>query len=182
MAHKIIHNRFKLREIKENDWKDIHIYTSQSIVCQYQTWGPNSETETKEFVNQVLQDARKVPRNRFSFAVVELEYERVVGAGEITIRDLTNRVGEIGYNINPDYWGKGLATEVARKLITFGFKELNLHRIFATCDPRNIGSIKVLEKNEMTKEGRIRECILLKDGWRDSFLYSILEQEWKEMN
>ncbi len=34
----------------------------------------------------------------------------------------------------------------------------------------------------MTKEGRIRECILLKDGWRDSLLYSILEQEWKEMN
>lgn len=83
MAHNIIHNRFKLREIKENDWKDIHIYTSQFIVCQYQAWGPNSEMETKEFVNQVLQDARKVPRSRFSFAVVELEYERVVGAGEI---------------------------------------------------------------------------------------------------
>lgn len=182
MVHNIIHNRFKLREIEENDWKDIHIYTSKSIVCRYQAWGPNSETETKEFVKQVLQDASKVPRSRFSFALVELDYERVVGAGEIKIRDFTNREGEIGYNINPDYWGMGLATEVARLLITFGFEELNLHRIFATCDPRNIGSKKVLEKNEMTKEGRIRECILLKDGWRDSLLYSILEQEWKEMN
>ncbi|MCU4981632.1 GNAT family N-acetyltransferase [Bacillus cereus] len=123
MVHNIIHNRFKLREIEENDWKDI--YTSQSIVCRYQAWGPNSETETKEFVNQVIQDASKVPRSRFSFALVELEYERVVGAGAITIRDFTNREGEIGYNINPDYWGKG----VARLLITFGFEELNLHRI-----------------------------------------------------
>ena len=170
MVHNIIHNRFKLREIEENDWKDI--YTSQSIVYRYQAWGHNSETETKEFVNQVLQDASKVPRSRFSFALVELEYERVVGAGEITIRDFTNREGEIGYNINPDYWGKGLAMEVTKLLITFGFEELNLHRIFATCDPRNIGSKKVLEKNEMMKEGRIR----------DSLLYSILKQEWKEMN
>lgn len=172
MVHNIIHNRFKLREIEENDWKDIHIYTSQSIVYRYQAWGHNSETETKEFVNQVLQDASKVLRSRFSFALVELEYERVVGAGEITIRDFTNREGEIGYNINPDYWGKGLAMEVTKLLITFGFEELNLHRIFATCDPRNIGSKKVLEKNEMMKEGRIR----------DSLLYSILKQEWKEMN
>ncbi|WP_259384240.1 GNAT family N-acetyltransferase [Bacillus thuringiensis] len=129
MVHNIIHNRFKLREIEENDWKDI--YTSQSIVCRYQAWGPNSETETetKEFVNLVLQDASKVPRSRFSFALVELEYERVVGAGAITIRDFTNREGEIGYNINPDYWGKGLATGVAKLLVTFRFEELNLHRI-----------------------------------------------------
>jgi ribosomal-protein-alanine N-acetyltransferase len=130
MVHNIIHNRFKLREIEENNWKDIHIHTSQSIVCRYQAWGPNSETETKEFVIQVLQDASKVPsRSRFSFALVELEYERVVGSGEITIRDFTNREGEIGYNINLDYWGKGLATGVTRLLITFGFEELNLHRI-----------------------------------------------------
>lgn len=79
MVHNIIHNRFKLREIKGNDWKDIHIYTLQSIVYRYQAWGHNSETETKEFVNQVLQDASKVLRSRFSFALVELEYERVVG-------------------------------------------------------------------------------------------------------
>ncbi|MEB9845250.1 GNAT family N-acetyltransferase [Bacillus bombysepticus] len=129
MVHNIIHNRFKLREIEENDWKDIHIYTSQSIVYRYQAWGHNSETETKEFVNLVLQDASKVLRSRFSFALVESEYERVVGAGAIMIRDFTNREGEIGYNIDPDYWGKGVATGVARLLITFGFEELNLHRI-----------------------------------------------------
>ncbi|GEM_PF-3054096 len=47
---------------------------------------------------------------------------------------------------------------------------------------RNVGSYKVLEKIGMTKEGRIREDLLLKDGWRDSLLYSILEQEWISTN
>jgi [ribosomal protein S5]-alanine N-acetyltransferase len=60
---------------------------------------------------------------------------------------------------------KGIATDVAKLLIDFGFKELNLHRIYATCDSRNIGSSKVLEKIGMIKEGRIHEDMLVKDDW-----------------
>ncbi|MED1569735.1 GNAT family protein [Bacillus paramycoides] len=170
-----------LREFTKTDWIDVHMYASQPIVCQHQPWGPNSEEESKDFVEQVLLDAKKEPRSRFTFAVVERKKGRMIGAGEINIRDFKNREGEIGYIINPNYWRMGFATEVSQILIRIGFEELNLHRISATCDPRNIGSKKVLEKNEMTKEGRIRESLLLKDGWRDSLLYSILEQEWKEI-
>ena len=64
-------------------------------------------------------------------------------------------------------------------MMTFGFETLKLHRIYATCDPRNIGSSKVLEKIGMSKEGILRENMLMKDGvWRDSLLYSMLKQEW----
>ncbi len=62
-------------------------------------------------------------------------------------------------------------------MLGFGFRTLRLHRIYATCDPRNIGSAKVLEKVGMQKEGRMRENLKLKDGWRDSLLYSVLEQD-----
>ncbi len=104
----------------------------------------------------------------------------MIGAGEINIRDFTNRVGEVAYIVNPDYGRKGIATDVSKMLIDFGFKELNLHRIYATCDPRNIGSLKVLKKVGMVKEGRIREDLLIKEGWRDSLLYSVLQYEWKK--
>lgn len=67
---------------------------------------------------------------------------------------------------------------MAHLLVNFGFKELNLHRIYATCDPRNGASAKVLEKIGMVKEGRLRENLLIKGGWRDSFVYGILEHEW----
>ncbi|MBD7984292.1 GNAT family N-acetyltransferase [Sporosarcina sp. Sa2YVA2] len=101
-------------------------------------------------------------------------------AGEINVRNNANRAGEIAYILNPDYWGMGLATEVANLLISFGFSQLNFHRLYATCDPRNCGSIRVLEKVGMTKEGRMREDLLIKDGWRDSLLYSLLDHEWFE--
>nr|WP_144924768.1 GNAT family protein [Paenibacillus bovis] len=170
-------NRLLLREFTESDWIDLHLYASQEIVCQFQPWGPNTESDSKDFVHQVIQDSAKEPRTRFALAIVY--NESMIGTGELNIRDETNKVGEVAYVVHPDFWGKGIATEVATLLIDFGFKQINLHRIFATCDPRNIGSSKVLEKVGMTKEGRIREDMLIRDGWRDSLLYSVLEHEWE---
>lgn len=172
--------RVILREMEEKDWIDVHKYASQEKVCQYQPWGPNSEWDSKEFVRRVLLDAQKENRSRFVFAVVSMENGEMVGAGEINVRNNANRAGEIAYIMNPDYWGMGFATEVANLLIFFGFSQLNFHRIFATCDSRNSGSIRVLEKVGMTKEGRMREDLWIKDGWRDSLLYSKLEHDWIE--
>ncbi|SDQ82292.1 Protein N-acetyltransferase, RimJ/RimL family [Virgibacillus salinus] len=171
--------RLLLREFTKNDWIDVHKYASQDIVCQYQPWGPNTEEDSKGFINKVIKDGTQEPRTRLVFAIVY--NKNMIGAGEFNIRDFTNKVGEVAYIVNPDYWGRGIATDVAKLLINFGFEELKLHRIYATCDPRNIGSSKVMEKVGMTQEGRIREDLLIKDSWRDSLLYSVLEHEWKEI-
>ncbi|MCA0170909.1 GNAT family N-acetyltransferase [Bacillus sp. RAR_GA_16] len=170
--------RLVLREVTNSDWKGVHKYASKSIVCQDQPWGPNSEEESKAFVKQIIGDTTKETRTRFAFAI---DYnEEMIGLGELNIRDVTNKVGELSYIVNPDYWAQGIATDVAKILIRFGFTDLKLHRIYATCDPRNIGSTKVLLKVGMMKEGTIRESLLLRDGWRDSSLFSILEDEWPE--
>lgn len=172
------HN-ISFREFKFDDWKDVHEYASQERVCIYQPWGPNNESESKEYVKRIIEDSHANPRNRYVFAVEEQENNTVIGAGEINLRDIKNQKGDIAYIINPQYWGKGYATEVASYLLHFGFTKLNLHRIYATCDPRNAASSKVLEKIGMQYEGKMREVMLIKDGWRDSSLYSILEKEWR---
>jgi RimJ/RimL family protein N-acetyltransferase len=176
----LTNERLFLREFKESDWEDVHKYASQEKVCQYQVWGPNTEEESQAFVKQVLVDTAKKPRTRYMFSIVLKGHERMIGAGEINIRDFNNKSGEIAYIVNPDYWGNGIATDVAKILIEFGFSNFNLHRIYTHCDPRNIGSKMVLEKIGMTQEGRLRENLLIKDGWRDSLLFSVLEQERKK--
>lgn len=178
MINHLESERIILIEMKEEDWPNVHKYASQPIVCQYQPWGPNTEEESELFTKGIIEDAKLVPRSRYVFSVFEKKSNKMIGSGEFNLRDRSNRAGEIAYIIHPDYWGKGIATEVAQLLIKLGFYEFKLHRIYATCDPRNSGSIKVLEKIGMTKEGRMREDLLIKDGWRDSFLYSILEKEW----
>ncbi|MWC29285.1 GNAT family N-acetyltransferase [Paenibacillus sp. MMS18-CY102] len=166
-----------LRELTHDDWIDVHKYASQEIVCQYQPWGPNTEEDTKNFVDQAINDAAQSPRTRYVFAIVTKDVGKLIGIGEFNIRDFYNKNGEIAYIVHPGHWGKGVATSVAKHLISFGFTTLNLHRIYATCDPRNTGSARVLEKSGMILEGRIRESMLIRDGWRDSLLYSILENE-----
>lgn len=177
MENKVQTDRIFLREMKFEDWVDVHSYASIENACQFQPWGPNTVEESKEFVSQVLKDASARPRTRFSYAVVLKETGELIGCGEINIRDRTNRSGEIGYIIHPKHWSRGYATEVAELLIDFGFEKLRLHRVYATCDPRNIGSKKVLEKSSMRKEGQIRDHLWIKNKWRDSLLYSILEHE-----
>lgn len=49
--------RVLLREFNKNDWTDVHKYASQDKVSQYQPWGPNTEKDTKDFINQVIYDA-----------------------------------------------------------------------------------------------------------------------------
>ncbi|WP_263705928.1 GNAT family N-acetyltransferase [Shouchella tritolerans] len=165
-----------LREFKIDDWHDVHAYASLEQVCRYQTWGPNNEKDSQNYVKQAIVDARKCPRARFVFAIAQKNKERVVGAAELVI-DVANHSGAIGYIVHPDYWGQGVATEAATCLIDDGFNRLKLHRIWATCDSRNIASAKVLKKVGMQQEGRLRDHLWLNDGWRDSFVFGLLEDE-----
>ncbi|MCJ7730894.1 GNAT family N-acetyltransferase, partial [Candidatus Bathyarchaeota archaeon] len=100
------------------------------------------------------------------------------GGCGLNIHSLSDRHAEIGYCIRRDDWGKGVGTEVAARLIEFGFKELGLHRITAKCDTENIGSYLVMEKNHMRREGVLRDDKNIRGVWRDSYLYSVLEHEW----
>jgi len=68
-----------------------------------------------------------------------------------------DKQGEIGYVLNRNNWNQGLMTECARKVISFGFGQLGMHRIFGGCDPANTASYRVMEKLGMQKEGHLRE-------------------------
>lgn len=170
----------KLREFRLEDWEAVHRYASIDDVCKYQPWGPNTVADSKAYVDDIIRDSKKNPRTRFAYAITESS--NVIGACEVNIRSSQNRAGEISYIVNPEWWGRGIATEVAKMLLLFSFRDLELHRVSATCDERNSSSRRVLEKIGMTREGTIRDHLLLQEGWRNSHLFSILVDEWQRMN
>ena len=63
-------------------------------------------------------------------------------------------------------------------MLQFSFEEIGLHRIEAGCAIDNIGSIKVLEKSGMHKEGCKRKVLPLKSGWSDTYEYAILKEDY----
>lgn len=56
---------------------------------------------------------------------------------------------------------------------------MRLHRVWATCDARNRGSWRVMEKLGMRREGLLKASNLRRDGWRDTLLYAVLAEEWR---
>lgn len=91
-------------------------------------------------------------------------------------------IGELGYWIGKNYWGKGFATEAVNRMIQFGFIELGLNRIWASAISRNRSSIKVLEKSGLRKEGTLRKNRLLLNTYEDVDVYGILKTEYKVLN
>lgn len=85
------------------------------------------------------------------YGVFAIEDGRYIGHAAIRPRPTQTDDWEISYILKKDEWQKGFATEIARKLVEFGFQELKLNAVFATVDTDNLASIHVLEKIGMKK-------------------------------
>lgn len=80
----------------------------------------------------------------------------------------------MGFVISPDRWGSGYATEAAQAVLRFGFEGPGLDRIWATCRPENLASVRVLERIGMQREGHLRDHICIRGRWQDSLLYAAM--------
>lgn len=169
--------RLLLRDFHANDWSSVHSYAADPEVVRFVEWGPSTESDSKAFVDQAIQVAQKDPRLDFHLAVLSIQENSVIGAASIHISNPLHREAWIGYCLNKGFWGFGLATEAAKALISFGFTELGLHRIFATVDPANKASVKVLQKIGMSYEGRFKSHKLVRGVWRDTEIYAVVESD-----
>ena len=174
-------DRLQLRDLQEGDCQAVHTYASDPEVVRFMDWGPNTKDETTNFIQRSIASQKEESRRDFALAVVLRSDDQLVGGCGIHVSTPSNREGWIGYCFHRHFWGKGYATETANALLRYGFCHLDLHRIFATCDPANIASGHVLEKVGMKLEGHLRESKWAKGKWRDSLLYAILDYEWKQL-
>lgn len=81
---------------------------------------------------------------------------------------------EIGYRYFPKYWNKGYCTEICRELIRYGFEDLNLNEVMAIIRPKNIASIRVVEKLGMSYSKNVnhfgmdlKEYMITKETYND---------------
>ena len=169
--------RLLLREFTPDDYEAAHAYAGDPEVTRYMEWGPNTPEDTRIFLTRATERQHENPRLNYTLAIDHPDHGVIGGCG-IYITSTQNRNASIGYCLNSSHWGKGYATEVAGKLIAYGFEALGMHRITATCDPRNTASWRVMEHNNMKREGHLREDKQLRGEWRDSYIYSILRHEY----
>lgn len=102
--------------------------------------------------------------------------------GSVSIRDIRpfpNLLCEIGYSVDRERVGQGLATEMAAAAIRFAYQEVGMRRIEATYMPANVPSARVLAKLGFTVEGTLRGMLNIRGQWEDHVIASLLEPEWR---
>lgn len=171
--------RLILRDYVFQDWQEVHAYAANPMVTKFMIWGPNSEEQTKEFIERTIARQGVMPREDYEFAVIEKDSDQLIGGISLHLEE---RNGELGYCLHPNYWNKGFATEAANTILELGFNRLELHRICATCRPQNERSIRLLKRLGMKQEGHLREHIYYEGTYYDSYLFSILSHEYASLD
>lgn len=175
---KILTERIALRLIELSDLDEIHKLHSLPETDEFNALGiPENIETTKAIIEPWVAENKLSKIKNHTFAIENKLDKKFIGLFGLKLGSEKYRRGEVWYKIHVDYWKKGYATESLRAIINFGFESLKLHRIEAGCAVANIGSIKVLEKSGMTREGRFRQILPLKSGWSDNFGYAILESD-----
>ncbi len=90
-----------------------------------------------------------------------------------------HRSASLGYCYDEAAWGHGYATEAARALLRWAFATLDLNRVQAETDTRNLASARVLEKLGFLREGTMREDCVVDGEVSDSWIYGLLRREWR---
>ena len=171
--------RLILRKISLDDIDDMYEYASNSKLTEYLTWSPHPDKAyTFEYVSYL--QTRYKSGEFFDWAIISKESGKMIGTCGFSRFDFRHNFGEIGYVVNPDYHGRGIATEAVRAVIGFGFENLALNRIECRFMMGNDASRKVMEKNGMSFEGTIRQGMLVKGVYRDIGICSILQSEYKK--
>ena len=115
-----------------------------------------------------------------NFAIIVRESGELAGTIGLIIKPEHDKA-EIGYWIGVPYWNRGYATEAARAVIDYGFREWKLNRIDAGHFDRNPSSGRVMQKLGMQYEGRLRQSIKKWEQYLDVEYYAILRSEWEAM-
>lgn len=172
--------RLNLREFTENDWPAVLAYQQDPRYLRYYEWPERTVTDAQAFVQMFLNFQGTSPRTKFQLAVVHRGTGQLIGNCGLRLKSVGAIEADIGYELSPEQWGNGYATEAAQAMVNWGFTEFNLHRISALCLADNVGSARVLEKVGMKLEGRMRENEQFKGRYWDTLLYAILDDEWRE--
>ncbi len=182
VPERISTERFELRRFGRRD-ADALTAAVRGSLPELQRWLPwaHSGYDRDEALGYVRDSTQSWREGRaFDFAIRSAE-KPSGHLGNVSIWQVSRmgRTGEIGYWVRSDRTGQGVATEVTAAMLKVGFDRLGFHKVNLRIALGNRGSERVAEKLGFTREGVLREELLIQGKWVDHTLYSLLEHEWR---
>lgn len=170
-------NSIYLRPAKISDYQAIKQYRQNIENCRF-IRPPENDEETLKLVKQFSQPW-VFEEGRWNGLVICLHGDdNVIGEIVFNVEDWKHQRVELGYRINGSYSGQGVCSEAANLLIDYLFSEIGVFKIVAKCDPRNIGSYRVMEKLGFKREAFFKAHYLIGEEWTDQLDYGLLASDW----
>lgn len=171
--------RLILRRFTADDVEDVYNnWTSDSEISKYMRWQHHkSIQETEEKISDWL--TRYENKNFYQWAITFRDIDEPIGAIGLFVINESDMSGDFGYSIGKKYWNMGAASEALREVLKFAFEVVGFNRIESYHSINNLASGKVMQKAGMKLEGLARQKYKSNIGFEDSYMYSILKDEFK---
>jgi len=141
--------RLRLRQIEMDDAENIYNHRlKEKVNTHLENFQHKSIDQTKTFIKTIQTNV--AANNTIYWIINEKGSDTFIGSICLWNIDKETEKGEIGYTLEPEFHGKGYMTEALEKTIEFAFNTIKLKNIEAYTSKNNIGSIKVLTKNNFT--------------------------------
>ncbi len=168
--------RLLLRRISQNHINEIFFLRSDVKIMKYMDKIPaKTINDASDFIQKITEQEKN--NEAITWAITIKGETKLIGTICFWKILKEHYRAEIGYQLHPEHWGKGIMQEAITEVLNYGFKIMNLHSIEANVNPGNKASIRLLEKNNFTREAYFKENYFYDEKFLDTAIYSLLASE-----
>jgi RimJ/RimL family protein N-acetyltransferase len=166
--------RLILRDFVLSDWDALNAFLSDPSVTRFMHFASWDEDKRHEWLTWLVQEASVLHHDAYNWAITLLSSGFLIGWLGIGGSEHASEDGvrECGYALNQRFWGQGYMPEALRAVLTYEFTILGTHRIIEECETPNLASARVMQKCNMTYEGRCYDADF-EGNWAYRYRYSI---------
>lgn len=162
--------QFSLRPFRESDLDSLVSYANNWNIAKFMTNRfphPYTEKDGKEFITFANQN------DPVTIFTIDIAGHASGAIGVHPQSDVMRKNAELGYWVAEPFWGKGIVSAAILQMVDYGFKNFDIHRIFARPFGNNKASQRVLEKTGFVLEAHIKGNIYKNGEYLDEMIYAV---------
>jgi RimJ/RimL family protein N-acetyltransferase len=175
----ILTERLALRELAAGDAQKIFEYRTLPEVSRFQSWGTHSRDEIVSDISAWAATEPGTPGSWYQIGITLRSSGELIGDCGFHVLAADPRQAELGIALAPKYQSLGYATEALRALLDYLLVKLGLHRAFGSVDPRNVQSIRLMQRVGMREEAHFVKSLWFKGEWVDDMIFAMRAEDWK---
>jgi RimJ/RimL family protein N-acetyltransferase len=176
--------RLILRRLRERDLPDlVELYADEEDSGEQEIDAQERKATEEERIIRWLQRDVQVklttPDQPFCLGIELQEGGKLIGCLELRFNGVDRLQGSIFVTVNRKHQRQGLASEAVAGLLDFCFETISMHRVTAACNSGDVGTVRMLEKVGMRREGVFLKDRRQLDEWLDTAYYALLGEEYQ---